>query len=284
MENNLIGGQIMKFRKAAGLTQEELGRSVGVSTQAVSRWECGGAPDVTLLPAIADRLGVTIDALFGREGSETVDIFHLVRKWTHTIPKEQALDQINRLIWAAVSQVPFGFRNVDTLPYLESCKNMSEQRGEQSVSCSKLETDDGVLFGVFANDFSYSTLCPRPEEGYAAYFPEKETTREVCGLLSQPGCLEVIEFMMRQLGQYYAPDVIADGTGMETDAAKALLEKMTRTHLLYDIEIGMRDGMENVYALQDAGAFIPLLYLINGISQEKHFYYLNYGYRQKPLL
>ena len=52
MNENLLGSQIAKFRKAAGLTQEELGRSVGVSTQAVSRWECGGTPDVTLLPAI----------------------------------------------------------------------------------------------------------------------------------------------------------------------------------------------------------------------------------------
>ena len=42
MDNNLIGAQITKFRKAAGLTQEELGRAAGVSTQAVSRWECGG--------------------------------------------------------------------------------------------------------------------------------------------------------------------------------------------------------------------------------------------------
>ena len=47
MDNNLIGNQIAKFRKAKNMTQEELGRSVGVSTQAVSRWECGGTPDIT---------------------------------------------------------------------------------------------------------------------------------------------------------------------------------------------------------------------------------------------
>ena len=74
MDNNLIGAQITKFRKAAGLTQEELGRAAGVSTQAVSRWECGGTPDVALMPAIADKLGVTIDALFGREGGVVEDI------------------------------------------------------------------------------------------------------------------------------------------------------------------------------------------------------------------
>ena len=50
MNENLIGSQIAKYRKESGLTQEELGRTVGVSTQAVSRWECGGTPDVLLLP------------------------------------------------------------------------------------------------------------------------------------------------------------------------------------------------------------------------------------------
>ncbi len=43
MNEHFIGIQISKFRKEAGLTQEELGEAVGVSGQAVSRWECGGA-------------------------------------------------------------------------------------------------------------------------------------------------------------------------------------------------------------------------------------------------
>ena len=66
MNSSLLGEQIARFRKAVDMTQEELGRAVGISAQAVSRWECGGAPDVTLLPAVADTLGVTVDAQIGR--------------------------------------------------------------------------------------------------------------------------------------------------------------------------------------------------------------------------
>ena len=61
MNINILGEQIARYRKALGMTQEDLGRAVGISAQAVSRWECGGAPDVTLLPAVADALGVTTD-------------------------------------------------------------------------------------------------------------------------------------------------------------------------------------------------------------------------------
>lgn len=66
---NILSERIAELRRERGLTQEQLGQPLGVSAQAVSKWEKGGAPDVELLPALADQLGVTVDALFGREGA-----------------------------------------------------------------------------------------------------------------------------------------------------------------------------------------------------------------------
>ena len=62
-----IGENIAYYRKVKGYTQEQLGELVGVSGQAVSKWEKGGFPDTYLLPTISKVLGVTIDALFGVE-------------------------------------------------------------------------------------------------------------------------------------------------------------------------------------------------------------------------
>ena len=64
---SVIGEQIKKIRIEKGITQEQLGEMIGVTTQAVSRWERGGTPDAEILPSIADVLGVSTDALFGRE-------------------------------------------------------------------------------------------------------------------------------------------------------------------------------------------------------------------------
>ena len=59
---------IVKYRKALGLTQEGLAQKLGVTNQAVSKWESGqSCPDITLLPQLADLFGITIDELFGRE-------------------------------------------------------------------------------------------------------------------------------------------------------------------------------------------------------------------------
>ncbi len=62
--------QIRTLREGAGLTQTELARRIGVTPSAVSIIEKPGRfPDVSRLPEIADALGCTIDALFGRSTS-----------------------------------------------------------------------------------------------------------------------------------------------------------------------------------------------------------------------
>ena len=61
-----FGALVAKKRKQAGLTQESFALKLGITAQAVSKWENGiGLPDVTLFPAIASTLGVSIDELFG---------------------------------------------------------------------------------------------------------------------------------------------------------------------------------------------------------------------------
>lgn len=61
-----LGMKIREFRHRDGRTQESLADAIGVTPQAVSRWEQGGSyPDMELLPSIANYFSVTIDELFG---------------------------------------------------------------------------------------------------------------------------------------------------------------------------------------------------------------------------
>lgn len=66
-----IGENLKKLRTRNGLTQEQLAEVLGVSPQAVSRWELGTTyPDIMLLPIIADYYDVTTDELFGMNGEK----------------------------------------------------------------------------------------------------------------------------------------------------------------------------------------------------------------------
>ena len=66
--NIVLAANIQKYRKKCGLTQEELAKELGVTFQAVSKWEnAKTAPDILFLPTMADLFGCYIDELFSRE-------------------------------------------------------------------------------------------------------------------------------------------------------------------------------------------------------------------------
>ena len=65
---NTLAERIAYFRKQKGLTQEGLAELCSVSAQAVSKWENGlTAPDISLLPRLAEIFGVSVDELLGVE-------------------------------------------------------------------------------------------------------------------------------------------------------------------------------------------------------------------------
>ncbi len=68
-----LGKKISELRKEKNLTQEGLAEALGVSPQAVSKWENDlSCPDIMLLPALASLFDVSIDELFGKKQKETV--------------------------------------------------------------------------------------------------------------------------------------------------------------------------------------------------------------------
>ena len=68
-----IGHIIRRLRKEQGITQEELSEAIGVTPQAVSKWENGaGLPDISQLVPLANYFRVSMDTLFSRSES-TVD-------------------------------------------------------------------------------------------------------------------------------------------------------------------------------------------------------------------
>ena len=71
-----IGKRIAALRKEKGLTQEELAQHMGVSGQAVSKWENDQTcPDISALPRLARLLGVTVDELLeGKEETPAVRV------------------------------------------------------------------------------------------------------------------------------------------------------------------------------------------------------------------
>lgn len=66
-ESEGVGARIREYREAAGLSQTEVGRRLGVKQQSVGKWERGSAlPQGARLAELADVLGVTVAEILGQ--------------------------------------------------------------------------------------------------------------------------------------------------------------------------------------------------------------------------
>ena len=79
-----IGSIIKELRQKKKMSQEELAEYLGVSAQAVSRWETSVSyPDITLLPLIANVFNVTVDYLLGTDKFKNDKLIEEVKKEYH---------------------------------------------------------------------------------------------------------------------------------------------------------------------------------------------------------
>ena len=89
-----IGEKIKELRARDGRTQNDLATAIGVSCQAVSRWEAnGGYPDMEIIPAIANYFHVTIDELYGYHGDREEKIREILNKARDMLSNERYIRQ-----------------------------------------------------------------------------------------------------------------------------------------------------------------------------------------------
>ncbi len=93
-----LGQKIRELRHRDGRTQEVLAEALGVTSQAISRWEAnGGYPDMEMLPAIANYFHISIDELFGYSSDREEKINAILKK------ADRILENQGRIIVGTIS-------------------------------------------------------------------------------------------------------------------------------------------------------------------------------------
>ena len=258
----MLSERIAALRKERGLTQEQLGKMAGVSSQAVGKWEKGGAPDVELLPVLSRQLGVTMDALFGLEGGEQVDVEDAVGRWLRGFPNKERMGQFCRLVWASVKYfLPDGL-SLPEIGYLETCQ--PDLGDDDRLMLSQCWGGDGILLDIHAEDLSFVTLWPKPEKGYAQWFAPKSEYRR---LFARPGCLELLEYLHSRKLSYFSPIVAAKHLKMPRETAEELLDALAERSILRSVNLEVEDGEVKAYRVAEPLKLVPFLYLTRCFMQ-----------------
>lgn len=223
-----IGSVIKRLRIAQSVTQEDLAEYLGISYQAVSKWETGvGLPDITLLPKIAVFFGVRIDELFSISHEDEME------RIRHILDYEKMNDgnfaYAKRTLDTMLSE---NSKNVDAIKTY--AKVILTKSNEELLSAGKMlekamETSplDDEIYNLYravrgGGEYKYHSdndWFIRVCEPYARKHPQKE------GL-----CNHLVEAMISQ--QYFdkAEEIICM---MQPSAEKAFMKEI----LLGDVQV-----------------------------------------------
>lgn len=258
MSYSIIGEQIAKFRKTKGLTQRELGEAIGVSSSAVSQWESGGTPDISLLPALSDVLGVTIDSLFGREEARREDMAEAVGKYLSSLPAEKRLSEFislaqKAMIMGCVDQIN------DIVDF--------DKRGGKADYISP----DGLASAVYSGGVSFICAAISESAGLGGLVECNERVSALFAALSVDGALGILSCLYSQAPKYRTAGVLAKLCGISAEAAEYILKKLSELNLTQQLQLETENGAVNAYSITSGSAAIPLLIAAKLVTDNHSF-------------
>ena len=180
---------IKKYRTLRGLTQEELAAKVGVSGQAVSKWETNDSlPDTAILPDIADALDVSIDLLFGHKTTSADAVMPALFGYITKGDSAKSFDQRTYDIITAAYKAST-WRECGDEPWWK-------WMAKDPMCRIYLNTDElnGVMFDH--PEFSLCTTVPEPKDGYGLYI--NECSAAYLAALADPDILTCIVTMLKR--------------------------------------------------------------------------------------
>lgn len=276
---SVIGQQIKKYRMAKGITQEQLGQLVGVTTQAVSKWERGGTPDAELLPKLSETLSVSIDTLFGMDEE---NLALTIAKRISVMDDKEAYPFAYNICWA-ISQgmmhdaiMPETLTNdfIDHMAYDEN--NMDY--------LTKIMRDEGICIARNSRGLNSFFLLCEPKDGLRNFFTDVEAVRKVFEVFADKNILDIIFYMYTRLNTPIASSLISKNTGLSIEKVDECMEKLCRANLVTKSIIDTANGELYSYMFTNENVVIPLLLYADEITKTKIWEY-NWSFsRTKPLL
>ena len=279
MSITVIGENIARLRKLKEVKQDALAKFVGVSPQAVSKWENGGIPDTELLPKIADFFDVTIDELFGRQNIPTVEIKDVI---LDDILKTRSEDRIARafeLCWM-IEQSLYG----RILSDQERLREESLLHNEDDQIYSQVLMDTGYTeMGLF-NRMRYFLVVPEASDkdkalldgvDYPAFF----------ALLSDKDLFNTLVFLhKRESLNSFTEKLLMKELNLTAEKVKEIITKLLQLDVLGRMVAEEDEGIVEFYQFAPRPSFASMLIFAREMIDVPDNFYIYRGKRKKPYL
>lgn len=266
MAVTVLATTLQALRKKRGATQEQLALYLGVSPQAVSKWENGGYPDGDLLPRLADYFEVSIDYLYGREkekASLEQEVMEAFQKNAET--PENYYEQMMRYIWA-----------MHTGRWRENKSYYERRRIDNGTETASLLMDEsGFSYMRLNKNLEFSVIMKEPEDSFASCFKVTDEQAELFGFLSEKDNLKVLFYLLSLKEKEGVRGItVAKALHMKAEKAEAALDYLSgladRCGVLREMQmLDEYDREEKVYFLSSIHV-TGILTLLAGANMVLH--------------
>lgn len=278
---SVLGKKIKEYRVMKGITQEELGKLVGVTTQAVSKWERGGTPDAELLPDIARVLGVSIDRLFGMQSGEESRLEDLIIEEISMLDKDNRFERAMALCYA-VTMGLVGMNSFKNKAASDMLGQIDDEQGMEFYSTILL--DEGVVRARLSKNGRYYFMMPEPEGGYRFLIEDIKLLSDTFELLADQDVLQIIIFMYQRVRyKQVSAQLISESVGVPQEKVEKIMERFCEMEFAHCSEVETPDGEFKAYFLHKEATVLPLLCFTRELGVKNVAQFLTLQIREKPI-
>lgn len=276
--NQSLSETIKQLRIDRSVTQSELAAVVGVSVQAVSKWECGGTPDITLLPIIADFFDVSIDELFGRSHMDNVSIDNYLIRLMQSTPEQDRMYRASELCWALFKGIS-GIPNVYNTPFT----NTPDPNDDTCTRC-KLCFDTGIAYVNAREDGPSILFMPEPKEGYNRILSSAEELTELFKHLSNRDFFDTAIFLYKRTPIPFSIEHICASLDIPHHRMNEIIHQFAELGWVIEETVELETGKIAIYRPVINEAFIGFLFFATEMMQKFTLWYMSNNVRTKSLL
>ncbi len=269
----MLSRNIKKYRLESGLTQEQLADALGVSSQAVSKWETTDTyPDGSLLVPLANALGVSLDGLFDNGTAYMADLSSNIRTIIQGAGHEN-LFEIARDIGWQIERAMFGAGSDGYDPdQIKKNGNSSYIRRDYGFTC--ISNGRAPFFSVFPDDGS----------GFAEVIGDGEEMRRIFEILSPKDTMSAAVFVhSREPGYYFDAGFLAKECGIGADRIDGVLNDLLELGIVGVQDVELNGERKKLYHTAPSHVMIAMLLFAHEMNY-KGAYSLQADSRQVPFL
>lgn len=261
-KNSVFRTNLVKRRKALGLTQEQLAARLNVSPQAVSKWENSSYPDGELLPRLAKELDTSLDSLFGVKVTESErDIEQIVNDEMRSTPLEKRSEKFMKIMYTALCACN---PNTDTVGRL--------RESFEHETFAALKTDRELAVSRLSSDLRYFCFLEIPENGVNSYFGDTTNMIRLFNTLADDDAISIISYLGASVrNKMFSAEMISEKLEIPLEKVQHVIDRLDRFGLVWRMSADISGSPVILYGYTHQILLTLILVLAKSITNYLRF-------------